>query len=862
LHQKPVTLPKAQTAASGIIESGNSKQTKEQKQSDSKSSSRSPLGLIGSTGGAFTESNIHKGGYQAIELIRITNLTPLLWVRVDPMALYGGRISVFQPDACLAEMLFHDGDAGAQVDALRALAERPLKIQGSVKISSVYDVPVSELPLRCLADCLRGTPALHSSLPHTPAVRAQAALAIAQWQNNKAPKHKNDMGQSSWVGLQLLIQYFRERFYNNETVMPVKFNRVIVKKNDVETQQTVANPEGSAPAIKASEDDGYRYLDAFDEGEERAEVLEEADEVDVEEDEEYRVRSAVTTAIASIRAKDGMTPPTVVRFLETVLEAADAEMVGNIVTPDEEVLMEKKRRKVNDDTIEGDDESVDEVEDVVVNSMPYSSSMLVADALLALCHINVSPEFITDPATGKSVQSTAMHPVAKLMETSRRWLEWELFRERIREEKEMQSLSGVSGVCHDTVAACAITALSTLSILRQSTTDPLPDLTTNTDSSEDRTSEQIRRDKLEEVARASYYISIFDSKPQRSDTTRAACAQAVACICCAADRFESETEKPVGLLTALEFIFQRIVDPKTSSGLRQTLAQLMVDACSGKICSMQRVGAIGGRNDLINSAARFLNGPLGASYGGDTGSAVVTNVNPISYPAASAVNDGARRGLRLISRAGHPKEAGVGEELVVRVAQFATNMWRTINGEPIEIGESIPGISRGDVGVCATDGQLRCTLLALFQWLWPRGPFAVLQVQVRKSNEWTKDYRELGVNKVMKTSEEEKIAANEEEASLAELQRLVSIELDRQIWRGEMSMKAFNIYKTTKSSTTSVADPGASEQGIGIPLPPIKRDLSFKQGGWIASSAQQRRAANLDGGVSVSKIRIRKSTDQ
>ena len=31
---------------------------------------------------------------------------------------------MFQPDACLSEMLFHDGDDGAQVDTLRALAER------------------------------------------------------------------------------------------------------------------------------------------------------------------------------------------------------------------------------------------------------------------------------------------------------------------------------------------------------------------------------------------------------------------------------------------------------------------------------------------------------------------------------------------------------------------------------------------------------------------------------------------------------------------------------------------------------------------------------------------------------------------
>jgi hypothetical protein len=868
LHAKPVTLPKAQTAASGIIESSGSgtKRSNDSDKGDSNSRSKSPLGITASAYGAFTESNIHKGGYQAIELIRITNLTPLLWVRVDPMLLYGGKISVIQPDACLAEMLFHDGDSGAQVDALRALAERPMKIQGSVKVSSVYDVQVSELPVRVLGDCLRGTPALHSSLPHTPVVRAQAALAIAQWQNNKAPKYKNDVGQSNWVGLHLLIQYFRERFYNNGTVMPVKFNRVAVKKNHVEMTQTVNNADGSTPQIQVNEDDGYRYLDDFDEGIERAAVLEEADEVEVEEDEEYRVKSAVITAIASIRAKDGMTPTPVLQFLETVLKAGDVDMVGNLVTPDEEVLMERKRRRVNEQAAEGEDEeSDDEVEDIVVTSIPHASSMLISDALLALCHINVSPSFITDPTTGKSVQSTARHPVSNLMEISRRWLDWELYRESVRKDIESKSLAGVSGVCFDTIASCAITALYTLSILRQSTTDPptasRKDSTTTQDSKSLNAESKERFRKLDEVATASFYISIFDSKPHRSDVTRAACAQAVACVCCAADRFESDTKKPVGLLTALEFMFERIVDSRTPPGLRQTLAQLMLDACSGKICSMQRVGAIGGRNDLVTSAARFLHGPLGASYGGDTGAAVVTNVNALSSSAASAVNDGARRGLRLICRAGHPREVGIAEELIVRIARFATNLWRTINGEPLEITDSSSVFRKGNVGVCAYDGHLRCTLLALWQWIWPRGCFAVLQVQVRKANEWTRGYNDLGVDKVMKTSEEEKLAANEEEASLAALDELTRKELDRQMWRGEMAMKAYDIYKSS-NKTSNVSDLSAAEQGIGQPLPPVQRDTSFKQGGWIASAAQQRRSTGIDGGTAITKIRLRTSNDQ
>lgn len=861
LHAKPVTLPKAQTAASGIIESGSTKGAQITKVGDA-SLSHSPLGLVGATGVAFSDSNIHVGGYQAIELIRITNLTPLLWVRVDPMCLYGGRVSVFQPDACLAEMLFHDGDAGAQVDALRALAERPLKIQGSMKITSVYDVRVEELPVRVLGDCLRGTPALHSSLPHPPAVRAQAALAIAQWQNNKAPKNRNDMAQGSWVGLQLLIQYFRERFYNGGTVMPVKFNRVVVKKNDVENNQTVANPEGTTPAIKTNEDDGYRYLDDFDEGEERAAVLEEADEVDVEEDGEYRVRSAVITAVASIRAKDGMTPPATIRFLETVLEAFDAEMTGNIVTPDEEVLIEKKRRKADDEAKDGDDDSVDEVESFVVNSFPYASSMLVADALLALCHINSSPEIITDPASGKVVQSTKRHPVCKLMEICRRWLEWELYKEKIRAERELESRTGISGQSHDLVAACAITALSTLSILRHSTTDPQP---STQDGMQEREPPDSRRseapkDDLEEIASASFYISIYDSKPDRSDVTRAACAQAIACIHCAADRFENSAKKPVGLLNALEFMLDRIVDANTSPGLRQTLAELMMDACSGKVCSHQRVGSIGGRNDLVSSTARFLNGPLGASHGGDSGSAVVYTVGPVSYPSANAVNDGARRGLKLITRAGKPKEVGISEELVVRVAKFATNLWRTINGEPDNICDSIPGSFKGVVGLCAIDGHLRCSLLALWQWLWPRGCFALMQVQARKTTAWSKDYKDLGVDKVMRMSDEEMAALADEESSMMELHRLVSMELDRQMWRSEMAAKAYDIFRTTKSSN-GMADASASEQGIGQPLPLIKRDQSFKQGGWIASSAHQRRAAGLDGGTAVTKIRVRKSAD-
>lgn len=269
-------------------------------------------------------------------------------MRVDPFDLYAGRISVFQPDACLAEQLFHDGDASAQVDAIRALAERPLRIQGSMKVSVIHGVNVSELPVRLLSDCLKGSSALHSSLPHTPCVRSHAALAIAQWQNNKGPASKNAVGNESWLGLNLLIEYFQERFNSNSVVMPVKFSRVAVKNSEAEAR-AAGNTESGGTNPKSNTDESlYDYLDTLDEGEERKSSLDRAEDVETEEDEEYHVQSACVTAIASIRAQDGQTPEAVIHFLEAVLEAKDASMVPNVICPDDETMTEQNFRRLKE----------------------------------------------------------------------------------------------------------------------------------------------------------------------------------------------------------------------------------------------------------------------------------------------------------------------------------------------------------------------------------------------------------------------------------------------------------------------------------------------------------------------------------
>lgn len=283
-----------------------------------------------------------------------------------------------------------------------------------------------------------------------------------------------------------------------------------------------------------------------------------------------------------------------------------------------------------------------------------------------------------------------------------------------------------------------------------------------------------------------------------------------------------------------------------------------MDACTGKVCSLQRVGSIAGRNELVTSAARFMNGPLGASHGGDNGSALLLSVSPASFPAASSVNDGARKGLRLLSRAGHPRET-VTEATIVRVARFSTRLWRIINGEP---ADPLVNVAKSEIpnGVCTYDGALRSSLLALWQWVWPRGCFAVLQVQAWKAQENTQKYLDLGAQHVMKISDEEKAAATAEETSLADINRLVDMEIDRQKWRGEMAKKAYEMFAASKGAST--VDVAAAEQGIGQPLPPIERDAAFKQGGWIASAAQQRRAKALDGGTAVTKLRLTvKNTD-
>jgi hypothetical protein len=296
----------------------------------------------------------------------------------------------------------------------------------------------------------------------------------------------------------------------------------------------------------------------------------------------YRVRAAVVTAISSIRAKDGQTPPFVLQFLETVLEAEDAEMVSHLVYPDEELMLEKSLQQIKSRASGFDNDTDDEEEDHELSpSLSFVSGKLVADALLSLCNINASPTMILDPTSGKLKQSSGRHPVTRLMNIARSWLDWELYREKIRGELAAETGSGLSGNCHNLTAAAAILALANLSIMKQSTSDPPEDLTRD-----DAPKDVAAQSPTDEVATVQFYVSIFDSDPLRNDNTRAACAQAIACICCAADRFQKDTAKSVGLLTALELLLDRILGKLSMFTILMTLYFSLIVSCKLLFCSL------------------------------------------------------------------------------------------------------------------------------------------------------------------------------------------------------------------------------------------------------------------------------------
>jgi hypothetical protein len=266
----------------------------------------------------------------------------------------------------------------------------------------------------------------------------------------------------------------------------------------------------------------------------------------------------------------------------------------------------------------------------------------------------------------------------------------------------------------------------------------------------------------------------------------------------------------------------------------------MLDACTGKVGLNHRVANLTTSNDLISGGTRLLNGPLGASYGNDVGNTIFTSVSELSLPAANAVNEGARRGMRVLRTAGKSippdrlnQKKPPCEKTVVQVATFATSLWRTINGE---LGGSyfqddltINAVSSTVDGVCAFDGYLRCSLLALWQCIWPNNKngnglcVAVQRVQSWRAHSGSQRYKDLGAEKVMNVEDDERLSADIAFESNESIRNIVVSEIDRQRWRGEMAKKL-------KDSINVSKDPTASSQGLNLPLDTVDKDDAWRLG--------------------------------
>lgn len=295
------------------------------------------------------------------------------------------------------------------------------------------------------------------------------------------------------------------------------------------------------------------------------------------------------TAIASIRAKDGQTPPSVLRFLESILVSGDGAALENIASLKEGMALPPHKRlrrsetsmshNDTDEKQESDDEEDYFLSEQQILDVPYVSTHVIADALLALCHVNCRPAVILD-SSGNAVQVNTAHPILNLMEACHRWLDWELYKESIRLESEQHTMSSIGGNCYSITAAAGITALSQLAILRNCTTNSSASTisdnnnSTNveeaTESKDNDNSDDINKNNKrkesssktkhsDQASSSLFYANIFDETPKRSDTIRAAAAQAVVCVCCAADRLKARKSETFGLLTALEFLLDRII---------------------------------------------------------------------------------------------------------------------------------------------------------------------------------------------------------------------------------------------------------------------------------------------------------------
>jgi len=121
---------------------------------------------------------------------------------LDPQFHQAAEIHVIGPDCLLVEQLFainDNKDVLRQIQAIRSLSRAHSLAKNKSGAPEVADIPAGKYPilqLKALYECLIGATqqdeGLHDknvmSRPHCPSVRAEAAFALARWQNERAPR--------------------------------------------------------------------------------------------------------------------------------------------------------------------------------------------------------------------------------------------------------------------------------------------------------------------------------------------------------------------------------------------------------------------------------------------------------------------------------------------------------------------------------------------------------------------------------------------------------------------------------------------------------------------------------------------------
>jgi hypothetical protein len=197
---------------------------------------------------------------------RREHFSPVVFVKIDPDLQWMAEVEWDLPEYCLVEQLHRDPDAAAQCLALRALTAYPRPGQEAAVAAARSVGTRSSLAAQAMADCVRGR--VRPGWVEPPlCVRVEAARALAAWQNNHAPPTALNEPDGQWKGLMLLLQAYRERFYDATQRVPL-------------------------PA-------------------------------DFGNEAEYQLQKALVHAVSLVRARDGGTPPQVWAFLRAVLEGHD-----------------------------------------------------------------------------------------------------------------------------------------------------------------------------------------------------------------------------------------------------------------------------------------------------------------------------------------------------------------------------------------------------------------------------------------------------------------------------------------------------------------------------------------------------------